>query len=667
MSKNQVIIYSNGIADFRRSFLVGAQQPERVSLPIRQDHLADVLASFNVFGNVRLDSPPTYRPSNDLDGNISVNPNSVLVDLASSLSGSNIEIERASGKITGKLMGLHQEEEGTAGSPIKPKSLIVLSEDGLRSAPLREIQSFRFLDAEVRTEIDKALQRNYQKIKPNSTFVDLVVSAEEEAEAVIQYTVPAAAWKISYRLRMSDDRPAELQGFAIVDNNTDEDWDQFHISVVTGEPITFSTDLADRKTPGRKHVNLVSDMALGAVDVAAAIDSMRIGMGGEGDSFSVKDGVLLSDEGAEEMGSTFSFAKSRSMPSTADMASAEVQEVGDFTRFESEGTVSIPAKQSAVIPVFRKEIGDTKSILHYKHENHKERPFRSIEFKNETSFSLGRGACTVYEESAYAGSCVIPILKPGESRLLPHALDTGVHINRERANPFSSTLIAMHIGDGVVSRKLQKSGEVEYYIKNSLDRSQKLVLDHDSLLEGASTRALLSLANEQTEVEHIEKLSGGLRYKLVLPPNSNCCLTVHESRVEDSEISLVTVTNQSERLNVEWLEKNIIRSDGPLADNTRIKECVAANETLQQKKSEISNAIVRSERLMEKQNRLRENIKSGGQDELTNRWRHELDEAEQAIQEIEQERVPRLREEESNFYEKLRTALKELEAEWNLD
>ncbi len=152
---------------------------------------------------------------------------------------------------------------------------------------------------------------------------------------------------------------------------------------------------------------------------------------------------------------------------------------------------------------------------------------------------------------------MIPILKPRESRLLPHALDTGVKTNREHASPFSSTLIAVHIGDGVVSSALQKAGKIEYYIKNSLDRSQKLVLDHDLLPEAASTRATLRLANEQTEIEHNEKLSSGLRYKLVLPPNSDCCLTIHESSVEDSEISLVTVTNQSERLNLECLEKTL--------------------------------------------------------------------------------------------------------------
>ncbi len=211
----------------------------------------------------------------------------------------------------------------------------------------------------------------------------MVMSAEKEAEAIIQYTIPAAAWKISYRLRMSDDHPAELQGFAIVGNNTDEHWDQLHISVVTGELITFSTDLADRKTPGRKHVNLVSDMAMGAVDVEGAMVVMADAGGPE---YEGSDDHLGGSDGVRPRSADFAFSQPTSTLSAAEMASTEVRDVGDFTRFESEGTVSISAKHSVVIPVFRREIDDTDSILHYKRENHEERPFRSIEFKNETSF-----------------------------------------------------------------------------------------------------------------------------------------------------------------------------------------------------------------------------------------------------------------------------------------
>ena len=65
------------------------------------------------------------------------------------------------------------------------------------------------------------------------------------------------------------------------------------------------------------------------------------------------------------------------------------------------------------------------------------------------------------------------------------------------------------------------------------------------------------------------------------------------------------------------------------------------------------------------QERLRENIKSGGQDELTNRWRNELEEAEQAIRKIEEERLPGLRQEEESLRSKLKDALKSLSVEWS--
>ena len=80
---------------------------------------------------------------------------------------------------------------------------------------------------------------------------------------------------------------------------------------------------------------------------------------------------------------------------------------------------------------------------------------------------------------------------------------------------------------------------------------------------------------------------------------------------------------------------------------------------------DISDAVNEIERLTGRQTRLRENIKSGGQDELTSRWRTELDEAEQAIREIEEQRLPGLRKKERSLQSKVRDALKSLSAEWS--
>ena len=79
----------------------------------------------------------------------------------------------------------------------------------------------------------------------------------------------------------------------------------------------------------------------------------------------------------------------------------------------------------------------------------------------------------------------------------------------------------------------------------------------------------------------------------------------------------------------------------------------------------VSDVLREAERLAGRQERLRENIKAGGQDELTNRWRRELDEAEQALKKIEQERLPALRQEERSHDSRLREALKSLSAEWS--
>ena len=657
MGDNRVVIYSNGIADFQRFYEVNSDSPRRIAIPVRQDHLADVLASFNVYGNVTLESPPTFRPSNELEGNISINPEKVLEDFATNLSGAKVRVERAAGTIEGTLVGLHQEEEATTGEPIHPKSLIVLCDDGIRRCILRDVQSLTFLDDDVQKEIDKALQRNYQRIKPNSTFVELVLSgSEDKSEAVVQYTIPAAAWKISYRLRMAEDRETELQGFAIVDNNTDEDWSDFHVCVVTGEPITFSTDLAESKMPQRKHVDLVSGMALGAVEVEE--DAIVMAVAGAG---------AEPEEGYESRGRGRLRKAGRQFMKrelkTAQTATAEIHEVGDFNLFESESLVTIPAKRSTVIPVFNVGVADTKSVLHYKYENHPDRPYRSIEFLNQTGFSLGRGVCTVFEEAAYSGSCVLPALKPDEKRLLPHALETGVSVCRDQKRQ-RNKVVALRLSEGSCYTSTRQRRDTHYHIKSSRDVQCELVLDHDYSLTEPGIEACCLVDRNEEPLDIATKLGDGVRYNVSVGPKSEFVVKVVEQRVDQAKMELVTVSKQHESIQIEWLQQNLVATNGPLSQDEGVRECLQIQQDLEGKQQEISEAIQEAERLAARQDRLRQNIKAGGQDDLTSRWRTELDEAEQEIKGIEEERVPGLRKEEKSLRTELKEALKSLSAEW---
>jgi hypothetical protein len=61
----------------------------------------------------------------------------------------------------------------------------------------------------------------------------------------VGYVVENPIWKTSYRLvlpKEKEDKPF-LQGWAIVENPTDEDWKDCRMALVSGRPISFQMDL----------------------------------------------------------------------------------------------------------------------------------------------------------------------------------------------------------------------------------------------------------------------------------------------------------------------------------------------------------------------------------------------------------------------------------------
>ena len=50
-------------------------------------------------------------------------------------------------------------------------------------------------------------------------------------------------WKTSYRLVLGKDGKPYLQGWAVVENPTDEDWSDVKMALISGRPISFKMDL----------------------------------------------------------------------------------------------------------------------------------------------------------------------------------------------------------------------------------------------------------------------------------------------------------------------------------------------------------------------------------------------------------------------------------------
>ena len=59
----------------------------------------------------------------------------------------------------------------------------------------------------------------------------------------IGYIQEFPVWKTSYRLVVKDDGSMFLQGWAIIENTTEQDWSNVSLTLVSGQPISFVQDL----------------------------------------------------------------------------------------------------------------------------------------------------------------------------------------------------------------------------------------------------------------------------------------------------------------------------------------------------------------------------------------------------------------------------------------
>src|SRR5207248_4428410 len=59
----------------------------------------------------------------------------------------------------------------------------------------------------------------------------------------VGYVIENPIWKTSYRLLVNKEGKPFLQGWAVVENPSDEDWKDVRMALVSGRPISFQMDL----------------------------------------------------------------------------------------------------------------------------------------------------------------------------------------------------------------------------------------------------------------------------------------------------------------------------------------------------------------------------------------------------------------------------------------
>lgn len=655
---NSVKLYSNGSAVITRGFRLEKGKPQKVTIPVKKDDLDDVVSSITVFGNVTLTEPPNYTPTNSNPTTLSFDANRVLKDLATKLRGSEAEIQRSNGTtVKGRIYGVQTYQQETNGSVFERFRVLLGTADGVKQFDEFEIANLKFTDAFVQSEIDKALTASFSAIKPDSRNVDLTIVPNDGADlAAVAYATPCAAWKTRYQLRLIKG-VATLEGQAVVDNDTDDDWKDVTLSVITGEPISFSTDIAEIRRPSRSRVNVVSQTTTGAVSAEESIAASRTlgyAPGGAPVSKMRKLTTSLDYDDAELQPQSYGgFESAKSAVAfpcldVAETTTAEVKESGDFSVYTSPNPVTVLSRKSAIIGLFTLPLDGAKSVLLYKPSKNERRPFTAIKFKNTTANSLNKGVCEVYVEGDRQGKCVLESTKQGEESFLVHAVETGVKVFKE-TTPIESRRIRVKISDNVAYCEQRSLQETSYRIQNAKAENFQFEIEHSRSWAGSKLEVFVDSGN-QTSVD----TPSGSRISTELAANGTLTVTVREILVQQQQFGI----------NAYWLQSNLVSVNNPLARNKSITKVIE----LQQKVDSVQNSITEAEEevetLTEEQTRIVGLIPSVHADQA-NLYKNEVADAETSLKELKKTKLPQLRKELKAAQEAVQVALSKLKTDWS--
>ncbi|MBI4889655.1 MAG: hypothetical protein HY821_03455, partial [Acidobacteria bacterium] len=524
----RVIVYKNGVAYYERS---GEVKPgESGRLDFKAAEMDDVLKSLVVdapggVARIRYElSEPLQKKLADQGIQIGAQqPLSVLLD---QWRGARIELkyrgEAVSGSvISGRLTAASQQQP-------QKQELTILADNGeLRILDLDAAAGIRLADPRLQQQLNDALLAMVQSRSRDkrAVFVDPVGSAAQRL--IARYLAPAPVWKTSYRLVLPDAGEATLEGWAIVDNATGEDWSNVDLTVVSGKPVSFISRLYDARYIQRREASLPDEMALAPTlyDGAMRKDALQAARGNASAVGGVRQ--LRAANEANMMNAPAAAPPAPMMLSTVEPAT-EAREAGELFEYHFARPVNARKDESLLLPFVQQKVGARKLLIYS--DRSQPNPRNAAELTNTTGKTLDGGPITVYHSAGYSGEALVETLKAGDKRLISYAVDQATRVTTNFESG-SDTIRSLKANRGLVTTRTAVETTTTYTIDNADAKEKTLVIEHPV---DKSQKLLRPKADETTP--------NAYRFAVKLTPRSSQKLAVVEEREVEESITISSLT-----------------------------------------------------------------------------------------------------------------------------
>jgi hypothetical protein len=529
----EVILYKSGVGYFERGGTLAAGESAR--LDFKASDMNDVLKSLTVDGaNGAKVTGLRYDSSEPLEQKLAdfpfkIDAQASLALFLDQMKGAKVELKYGSDVITGTVVS-GRSVKADDKQPEREQLVALLDSGELRTLDLAAASSIRFTDPKLQTQLRDYLTvvNQSRSTDKRSIYIDSSDAKERQIEA--SYMIPAPLWKSSYRLIFSDKAEPTLEGWAIIDNTTGEDWTNVRLAVVSGRPVSFISNLYPPKFVPRQTVELPEDRAANPVVYSGALEEPQAKAAlaptpptlsrttlGAGNS----PGFMAGQMGAQ------SFFRRLDLPSdvSVNVASGDLGELFEY-RFSTP--VTVKKDESTMLPFLQQSIGARKLLIYS--ENYGEHPMNSAELSNSTSKTLDGGPITVFDAASYAGEALMTTLKAGDKRLISYSVDLGTRVTTQFDS--SRELVReVHVNRGMLTARVAIDETKTYTIRNVDQKAKTLIIEHP---ERAGYK-LIALKPAETT-------ASAYRFEVKLAADGTEKFPVAEERLEETTTSVSSLT-----------------------------------------------------------------------------------------------------------------------------
>ncbi len=588
-----VILYKHGVGYFQRAGQLASGESAR--LDFSASEMDDVLKSLTIVekGGGKI-SGLRYDSSDPLEKKLSaypfrLTPGQPLSAVLDQLKGAVIELKFGTETVRGAILSGRLVPRADNKPEMEQLSLLLDTGD-MRNFDLATATSIRLLDPTLQTQFKEYLANlvGARSKEKRSVYIDSTGS--QSRQILAEYMVPMPVWKSSYRLIWGTSGEPTLEGWAIVDNTTGEDWSDVQLSLVSGRPISFISRLYEPRYITRLTAELPEDRATAPVVYQGAIDEAKkaeapVNLRG------LRAGVAgaLANAPAPMTAMEKDIGELRQNVASTVVAQAASQELGELFEYRFGNAVTIRKNESAMLPFLQDKLTARKLLVYSNPST--VNPLNSAEITNSTGKTLDGGPITVYDDNAYAGEALMETLKTGDKRLISYGVDLGTRVTTQLDSK-GDIVREVHLRRGVMTTKTAAVETKTYTIRNVDQKAKTLYIEHP-------VRAQFKV----TDQKPIETTANAYRFEVKLAAGAMEKLPVTEERVYDTTIA---ITNLTPDLLASYVQnKN-------LSDTTRaqLQQILDRKRLIAAADGEVRRTDEQIKNLFQDQERLRQNINS---------------------------------------------------------